>query len=127
MFYIYYKVKSKLNFYVASISAIVNLLLNFLFIPEFGMYGAAIATLLSILTLNFVQYQKSKSCYFIPLPWVNYITTILLSLITVSVINWFIQTVGLLSFSVKIALVILLGLYLTKSIIGYSKVLNCSK
>ncbi|MEA3353489.1 MAG: flippase [Campylobacterota bacterium] len=39
--------KQKLNFYISAVSLIVNIALNYLLIPKYGAYGAAIATVIS--------------------------------------------------------------------------------
>ena len=45
--------KQILNFYLTAICAIINLVLNFILIPKFGMYGAA-ATSIFAQFLNFI-------------------------------------------------------------------------
>jgi O-antigen/teichoic acid export membrane protein len=61
--------KTKLNMYVSLQAALLNLLLNYLLIPSYGVYGAAIATVLSMIELTIIQYWVSKNGYFIYFPW----------------------------------------------------------
>ena len=68
MYYLQSK-KSKLQLAVVSISAFVNLLLNYLLVPKYGMYGASVATVLSIIVLTFMHYSYSRTCYFIEIYW----------------------------------------------------------
>ena len=61
--------KTKLNMYVAMAAAVINVVLNAILIPAYGMYGAALATVTSMIVLFLMQYQASKLGYFIPIPW----------------------------------------------------------
>ncbi|MDD5065978.1 MAG: oligosaccharide flippase family protein [bacterium] len=49
--------------------AIINVILNFILIPSFGMYGAAFSALLTFIFGYLIEYQYSKRCYFVPLNW----------------------------------------------------------
>lgn len=55
--------------YITLGSAGLNILLNFLLVPKFGVYGAAYATVLSFAAFFMVKYWYAKKCYFIPLSW----------------------------------------------------------
>ncbi len=46
-------------------AATVNLSLNYLLIPKMGMWGAAIATILSYMFMNFLYFRKSQKLYYI--------------------------------------------------------------
>ncbi|MDP2761378.1 MAG: oligosaccharide flippase family protein [Sideroxyarcus sp.] len=61
--------RSKLQLAVVSGSAVINLILNYLLVPRFGMYGAAYATVISMVVLTIMHYQFSKQCYFIEIFW----------------------------------------------------------
>jgi O-antigen/teichoic acid export membrane protein len=57
---------TKISFYRTSIGAITNLILNFLLIPEYGILGAAIATLISQMLSSYVLnalFKKSKIAF----------------------------------------------------------------
>ncbi|MBE0664158.1 MAG: oligosaccharide flippase family protein [Bacteroidales bacterium] len=80
------------------VSAIVNIALNILLIPEFGQMGAAIATLLSVIVINIlylfalskvypVSFNYSKlSFIFITMVILNYIGTLINYSLTTSII-----------------------------------------
>ena len=55
--------------YMIIFSAFLNIGLNFLLIPIFGVYGAGYATVLSFMVMFIVQYWYSKRCYFIEFNW----------------------------------------------------------
>lgn len=55
--------------WVYFISLAVNILLNFILIPKFGMYGAAAANIFSFLTLCVMNYYFSMSNYFFKYEW----------------------------------------------------------
>lgn len=62
--------KMKGNLYISLLAAILNVILNFALIFPFGATGAAIATLLSMLSLFIISYiYTKKHCYFVPLNW----------------------------------------------------------
>ena len=61
--------KTKENMCMGFFAAVINIVLNFSLIPPFGIYGAAIATVLSFIILTIMQYRYSKRWFFIPLPW----------------------------------------------------------
>lgn len=61
--------KTKQNMFIAIGVAIINIVLNFVLIPRFGMLGAAWATFFTFLIGYIIHYQYSKRCYFIPLDW----------------------------------------------------------
>jgi O-antigen/teichoic acid export membrane protein len=49
--------------------AILNILLNFLFIKPFGLMGAAYATIISFIVIIFLSWMLAKKCYYIPIEW----------------------------------------------------------
>ncbi len=55
--------KTMLEFVFVVVAAIVNLLLNLLFIPKFGAIGAAISTLLAYVVLLVVSYIVNQRIY----------------------------------------------------------------
>lgn len=66
--------KTRLNMYAALAAAVINLLLNFILIPKYSLYGAATATLLSMVSLFVIQYLASRLAYFITMPWALMLT-----------------------------------------------------
>lgn len=64
---IYQEKKSLKMMYFVLISAGINIGLNFLLIPPYGMYGAAVATVVTFVIFFAIKYRYSKKCYFIPI------------------------------------------------------------
>ena len=52
--------------YITLVSSGVNILLNYIFVPIWGAFGAAYATVFTFLFLLILEYQISKKYYFIP-------------------------------------------------------------
>ena len=48
------------------VGAVIALILNILLIPRFGIIGAAIATMVSLIVINIIQYKFSQKFYPIP-------------------------------------------------------------
>jgi O-antigen/teichoic acid export membrane protein len=63
------KKKTKFQPFIVGVGAILNLSLNFLLIPDYGMMGAAIATFISYLTLPIGAYLISRRYYPIEYEW----------------------------------------------------------
>jgi O-antigen/teichoic acid export membrane protein len=57
--------RNDLIFYFQTGALLLNIILNYILIPKFDMYGAAIATFLSFFILITTMYYFSKSFYFI--------------------------------------------------------------
>lgn len=51
----------KYSLKILGISALVNILLNFIFVPWLGIIGAAITTIISEIVIFFISYKKIKS------------------------------------------------------------------
>ncbi len=48
----------------------LNIILNFLLIPHYGIYGAVYATIISFIFAFLVYYfNTKKNCYFMPYNW----------------------------------------------------------
>jgi len=78
----YQNKNTKIVMIITLAGALVNLLFNFILIPSFGAFGAAWATVLTMLVLTIVKYFWSKKYYFIPVEWVKLsITTLALGAI----------------------------------------------
>ena len=74
---------SRFQLLVVSGSAVLNLILNYMLVPLFGMYGAAAATLVSMIALTVVHYQFSRRFYFIDIHWWRLAFWIALAIVTV--------------------------------------------
>ena len=97
-------------------SAILNVVLNFLLVPKYGAYGAAIATILSFIALFVANYWYAKKCYFIPFNWPR-ILKMFLTLFTIITlfqlwdVNIFLSLLIKLIVSVAMAVVFLVKYY----------------
>lgn len=68
--YIQQEKRTKAFMYLTLCSAGINILLNFLLVPQYGAYGAAYATVISFAILLIAKYlYAAKRCYFIPWDW----------------------------------------------------------
>jgi O-antigen/teichoic acid export membrane protein len=63
------KKQTRLIAYSTVIAAAVNIGLNFLLIPKYGMYGAGASALISFFVRFFVVYKWSQSLYPLPYRW----------------------------------------------------------
>ena len=63
---IFLKKRTKYFAYTTLLAAAFNILVNFVLIPYYEMFGAAMATLFSFLLLFLVTYYVSQRLYFIP-------------------------------------------------------------
>lgn len=66
---IYQKKKTVVVMFIVLGSAAINILLNFLLIPVYGIYGAAYATILSFLVFALVKFVFAKKYYYIKTNW----------------------------------------------------------
>ncbi len=65
----YQEKKTKPIMFLTFYAAMLNIVLNFLFVPNYGAYGAAYATTITFIFFFVIKYFYSKKCYFIPLAW----------------------------------------------------------
>lgn len=70
---IYQVKKTKLITILTISSALINIGLNFIFVPKNGALGAAYATLITFIFFFIIKYYLSIKCYFIPFLWKNII------------------------------------------------------
>lgn len=68
-FYVTKRTKYILYFYIFTL--FINIVLNFILIPYFSIYGAAIASFVSFLFLNIIVYFYSKKNYFFEYEWLK--------------------------------------------------------
>ena len=80
---IWYKLtnKTKYGFYLASIGAIVTIVLNFILVPIYGFYGSAWAGFFAYLSMMIVSYFIGKKHYFVNYDFKNISIYLILSLI----------------------------------------------
>jgi O-antigen/teichoic acid export membrane protein len=75
---IYQEKKTTVIMFIVLGSAGVNILLNFLLIPVYGIYGAAYATILSFLVFSGVKYFYAKKYYYIQIKWLIILSVFIL-------------------------------------------------
>lgn len=66
---VYQEKKTKVVMYITIISAGVNIVLNFLLIPLWGILGAAIVTLISYFIIFILTYFLARRHFFVPYNW----------------------------------------------------------
>ncbi len=62
--------RPELNFYVSLVMILINVSLNLILIPEFGIYGAAIATTISYV-VNLIVKLVISNVFVVPLKWAS--------------------------------------------------------
>lgn len=81
--------KTYLNVYLLTISFILGCFLNVVFIPKFGINGAAFATLITCIFWIFITYHISEKFYKTNLPLKNFLLQILVCTFYLTwIINW---------------------------------------
>jgi O-antigen/teichoic acid export membrane protein len=68
--------RTQLNWVVTGVGAAVNIALNFWLIPEYGMIGAAISTLVAYLTLFAGMTLYAQSVFRVPYQWRRVVTAV---------------------------------------------------
>jgi len=92
---------------IGVIAAVVNIFLNSLLIPFYGMVGAAIATLISFLLFGYLLFRKSQKYYYINYNFsANFKMYAVVALIIFIVYFLFNPDINLLNIIIKIGLII---------------------
>ncbi|MCB2356377.1 oligosaccharide flippase family protein [Clostridium estertheticum] len=66
---IFYTKKTNFLATVTAISAIINIVLNLILVPKYGMYAAAFTTLIAYLFSSIATYIVAQKCYYIKWHW----------------------------------------------------------
>jgi O-antigen/teichoic acid export membrane protein len=66
--------QTQFNWVVAGFAAVVNVVLNVILIPSYGMIGAAIATLAAYVALFLGMWLRSRRIYAVPYQWRRLVT-----------------------------------------------------
>ncbi|MCP4552302.1 MAG: oligosaccharide flippase family protein [Bacteroidetes bacterium] len=123
--------QSKKTYYVTLIIigvAVLNLLLNWLLIPIYRMYGAAYATIICSVIMMYLHYLVAKKCYFIETKWGTYFSLMGLGAILIApfwLIN--INLMNILIIKVLLLFVICISIFLRYRNIIKSKILAFKK
>ncbi len=106
-----------------SIAALLNIIFNFIFIPKFGMMGAAIASLISFIIRTMILYFNAQKYYYINYDIIK-VSSFLFVLLGIGVIQNYYQVHLVLKFLLFITIVTatpLTGLVKYSHIISFGK------
>ena len=82
---IYQKKKTLKMMFFVLISAVLNIILNFIFIPKYGIFGAAFTTVITFIVFFILKYFFAKKHFYIPFKHKKIIPLIIYAICTV----WF--------------------------------------
>jgi O-antigen/teichoic acid export membrane protein len=110
---IYLKNKTKLLIYTSTITAALNIVLNYFMIPAYGFVGAAFATLISQIINTGMMIILSQKLFYINYPWKKIFITITgLILMLGLIIYWDKLSFGYnLAFNIFIVIIFIFILY----------------
>lgn len=95
--------KTKFMAFYAGLTALINIGLNFLLIPKFGMVGAAWATAISYFFLTVSYLFTSQKFIYIKLPWQKIFKLVLLSVVAIVFSPYLWQANFYVNLAIKIA------------------------
>ena len=78
---LHYVKKTKYNLIIVVIVAVFNIGINFILIPLFGIYGAAVASILANMLMTILFYVYSQRYYFISYEFVRIIKLFLFGIV----------------------------------------------
>ena len=106
-------------------SASLNILLNFLLVPRYGIYGAAYATIATYFIATLVKYYYSKGCYFVPLKWRELIPYFLIFTCLFFLFRRYDHHLNIyLNIALKTSISIALAMLMIKRYIGFSNLMS---
>jgi O-antigen/teichoic acid export membrane protein len=108
--------KTKQLMYIVFCVAVINIFLNYLLIPPYGVFGSAYAAILSQAVYFVIAYIFSKRYYFTPFNWIAISVTMIILFVVFAISYWLID-VSFLNLGIKMAVIggILLAGYLKYS------------
>ncbi len=113
---IYQRKRTYLVTIVSIIGAFISVGLNFIFVPRFGMWGAAYASVLTAFSMFVIEYIFALKAFFIPMPLFKIFSlTVSLSVIVLVSNYWKIDIIWL-NLVVKFSLITLLAIIFYKTI-----------
>ncbi|MGF1587432.1 MAG: oligosaccharide flippase family protein [Bacteroidales bacterium] len=110
---LYQAKKTSFIFYSAILGAFVNIGFNFLFIPHYGMLGAAYATVFTFFFTFNIKYLFVKKSFFVPYKWMSIFSFIFL-LSTIYIVFHYLKLSFILSLSLKVITVLVILLILIR-------------
>lgn len=109
---IYQNKKSTYIMIVVLLSAVINIFLNFILIPNYGIIGAAWATILSVFVMFIIEYYFARKCYFIPFDWGKLIPSLVFLTMIFILEGSLIKYCNFTSLIIKIITIMFLGIIL---------------
>lgn len=105
--------KTKQLMFIVLIVAAINILLNFLLIPSYGVFGSAYSAILSQAIYFTIAHVYSRRYYYTPFNWTAISVSLLILFIGFAISYWFID-VSFLNLAIKLAVIggiLLIGYY----------------
>ena len=96
---------------IVLITASFNIALNFLLIKEYGMYGAAWATVSAFLLSFVLKYYYAKKCWYVPTNWLS-VWFVTIIFITIFIITDYLYIQNIFFVSLKIVFIIIISVLL---------------
>lgn len=113
--------KTKMLFYSTLLAALTNIILNFVFIPFYGMYGAAYATLISYILVWIVRLINIRKTYYFEINLKSDIFSYILCLMMVILLS----TENIISIIISVVLLIAIYIFNLKMLLktdAYKKI-----
>ena len=107
---IYYAFKkNKLVTGTTFIGALINIILNLLLIPHYGIFGASIATLISWIIVTILRILKMKNLIKISFSYINFYVSSLLIVIEMLLITFYNNFIGYIITTILYIIIILIN------------------
>lgn len=112
------KKKPILLMWIILITAIVNIVLNFVLIPKFRIYGAASSTIISFSLLLALDFYFAKKLFYIPMNFLKPLGQVILLIgVVVTSVLIFKDTNIYFSLTIKIVIAVIVALFLYKDLL----------
>lgn len=115
--------KTKIISLISILGAIFNTVLNFIFIPKFGVEGAAYATLVSAISISIIRTIMSNKYYYIPITWKKSIFAFILTIISAKLIDALFDDISFFNIVLKTIFLIIVTLITTRMLLGQNTLL----
>ena len=116
--------KTKIIALINICAAVVNVVLNYIFIPIWGIKGAGIATLISACILFCINQILSQKYYPIPYPWKKFSLCLLIVSLIILLNNILSDFLSFLSISIKIIFMLAGAFIITYMLINKNELLT---
>ncbi len=108
--------KNKTNYYIipSLITAFINIMLNFMLIPRYGMYGAAASTLISQVIYTSILALVSNKIYPVPFEWRKVFLIFFLAVSAFLISEYFVTGFFILDLAIRLIVILLIPVSLLK-------------